>query len=56
MSSSRRARRPEIEQLGEDVGQIGWRVDAGEFAGLDEDAMQAQFSAPDPAGAIVPGF
>jgi transposase-like protein len=28
--------RPEIDQLGEDVGQIGLRVDAGELAGLDE--------------------
>ena len=28
--------RPEIDQLGEDVGQIGLRFDATEFAGLDQ--------------------
>src|SRR5215813_332445 len=28
--------RPEIHQLGENVGQIGLRVDAGELAGFDE--------------------
>ena len=28
--------RPEIDQLGEHVGQIGLRIDAVEFAGLDE--------------------
>src|SRR6202008_2335206 len=28
--------RPEIDQLGEDVGQIGLRLDAAELAGVDK--------------------
>ena len=37
---------PEIDELGEHVGEVGLRIDAVQFAGLDERGDAAQFSAP----------
>jgi transposase-like protein len=49
--------RPEIDQLGEDVGQIGLRFDAAELAGLDQRSDAGPIlRALIRAGAIVPGF
>jgi transposase-like protein len=49
--------RPEIDQLGEDVGQIGLRLDAAELAGFDQRSDAGPvLRALIRAGAIVPGF
>ncbi len=49
--------RPEIDKSGEDVGQIGLRLDAAELAGLDQRSDAGPvLRALIRAGAIVPGF
>jgi transposase-like protein len=49
--------RPEIDQLGEDIGQIGLRLDAAELAGLDQRSDAGPvLRALIRAGVIVPGF